>query len=521
LAACSIIVTAGRAAAADLGNWGGFDIHWDTTVRGSLGVRTEPANPQLLAPINADDGDRAFRPGPNSERLDVVSELTVERGSLGFDVSGQGWYDAAYNMDSANNSPATFNPLTSSNRGFPGDVRTLMGRDVELLNAYVHDTVQVGGFPLTISVGRQTLLWGESLLFPENGIAAAQAPVDEIKELSAPAAEAREVFLPVTQVVLRAGLGGGYSLEAYDQLEWRRNRLPGVASFLSTSDILDVGGQRFLAADGLPTMFRAADDVPHGIGQFGIALRYSGGMADWGIYALQADARSPTVIFDPGAGTYHLAFPQGIQIYGVSGSTYLGDANVAGEISVHRNTPLDVTPGLGAGGSLGSGYAGGIVYSQYPWQVTNPAWSQWNTSTIRGTTVNAQISAQAQLAPNRFADGATLQVELAGNQLVSYATPPGRTRFALAVRAVLTPQYFQVVPGLDLSAPVGFGLGLVGRSSVDSSQNAGAGFVSVGLNATYHVVWEAALSFTHFVGSPRIQPLADRDFATISLTRTF
>ena len=521
LAACAIIVTVGRAAAADLGNWGGFDIHWDTTVRGSLGFRTEAANPELLAPINADDGDRAFRPGPNSERVDIISELTVERGSLGFDISGQGWYDFAYNTDSANNSPATFNPVTSSYRGFPGDVRTLMGRDVELLNAYVHYTVQVGGTPVTVSIGRQTLLWGESLLFPENGIAAAQAPVDEIKELSEPSAEAREVFLPVTQVVLRVGLGGGYSLEAYDQLEWRRDRIPGVASFFSTSDILDVGGQRFLAANGLPTMFRSADDVPHGIGQFGIALRHSAGMVDWGIYALRADARSPTVIFEPEVGTYHLAFPQGIQIYGVSGSTYLGNANVAGEISVHRNTPLDVTPGLDAASSLGSGYVGGFVYSEYPWQVANPAQSHGNTSTIRGTTVNAQISMQTQLAPNRFADGTSLQAELASNQLVSYATPPDRTRFALAVRAVITPQYFQVVPGLDLSVPVGFGLGLVGRSSVDASQNAGAGFVSIGLNATYHVVWEASVSFTHFIGSPRIQPLADRDFVTISLTRTF
>ena len=521
LAALAIIMTGVRATAADLGNWDGFDVRLDTTVRGSLGFRTEPANQQLLAPINADDGDRAFRPGPNSERLDVFSELTVERGSLGFDISGQGWYDLAYNKDSANNSPATFNPLTSSNRGFPGDVRTLMGRDVELLNAYVHNTVQVGGIPVTISVGRQTLLWGESLLFPENGIAAAQAPVDEIKELGEPSAEAREVFLPVTQVVLRAALGGGYSLEAYNQLEWRRDRLPGVASFFSTTDILDVGGQRFLAADGLPTMLRASDDVPHGIGQIGVALRHSGGLVDWGIYALQADARSPTVIFYPAAGTYHLEFPQGIQIYGVSGSTYLGDANVAGEISVHRKTPLDVTSGLGAGSSLGSGYPGGNVYSAYSLQVANPAWLQSNTSTLRGTTINAQISLQQQFGPSRFVDDASLQVELAGNQLVSYATPPDRTRFALAVRAVLTPQYFQVLPGLDLSVPVSFGLGLVGRSSVDDSQNAGAGFVSVGLNATYHVVWEAGVSFTHFIGGPRIQPLADRDFATISLTRTF
>lgn len=523
LTLCAVAAAPWPAAAEDLGNWGGFDIQWDTTLRLSLGARTEPADPQLLAKVNADDGDRAFRPGLNSERVDVVTELSGERGSLGFDVSGQGWYDLAYNMDSANNSPATFNPVTSSNRGFPGDVRTLMGRDAELLNAYVHDTVQAGDVPLTVSIGRQTLLWGESLLFPENGIAAAQAPVDEIKQLSAPLAEARELFLPVTQIVARADLGGGFSLEGYDQFEWRRDRLPGVGSFFSTSDILDAGGQRFLAADGLPTMYRTADDVPHGIGQFGIALRHSQGAADWGLYALLADARSPTVIFDPENRAYHLAFPTGIQVYGASLSTYLGDANVAGEISVHHNTPLDFTTGLGAASSLGSGYAGGIVSDGYPytWQARDASALPQSLSATTGTTVNAQVSVQAQFAPNRFADGATLQAELASNQLVSYAVPPGRTRFALGLRAIYTPQYFQVLPGLDLTVPVGFGLGLVGRSSFDASQNAGAGFVTLGLNATFHVVWVGAITYTHFIGGVGSQPLADRDFAVVSLSRTF
>jgi hypothetical protein len=519
VAAYAIIATASRpAVGAELGDWGGFNLRWDTTVRFSLGLRTEPAASPLLVKINADDGDRAFRPGPMSERIDIITNLTGERGDFGFDISAQGWYDAAYNTNSANNSPATFNPLSSGNRSFPADVRTLMGRDVELLNAYVRDTVRVGGIPVTISVGRQTLLWGESLLFPENGIAAAQAPVDMIKELAAPLAEAREVFLPVTQVVLRAGLGGGFSLEAYDQLEWRRDRVPGVGSFFSTSDILDAGGQRFLAADGLPTMNRGADNVPHGIGQFGVALRHSGDAADWGIFALQADARSPTVILDPANRTYHLEFPRGIQVYGASVSSYVGDANVAGEVSVHHNTPLDAAAGLGSGSSLGSGYDGGSVF---PGPLSRSARPDASAPALRGTTVNAQISVQAQLPPNRFAYGASLQMELAGNQLVSYATPPGRTRFAAGVRAILTPLFFHVLPGLDLSAPVGFGLGLAGRSSVDATQNAGAGFVSLGLNATFHVVWQGALSYTHFIGGAGSQPLADRDFLIVSVTRTF
>ncbi len=503
LALGTLVAAPAPALAEALGTWAGFDVRWDTTVRVSLGLRTESADPQLLSKINADDGDRAFRPGFNSERLDVITELTGERGGLGFDISGQGWYDAAYNTDSANNSPATFNPVTSSNRGFPDDVRDLMGRKAELLNAYVHDTLHVGAVPVTVSVGRQTLLWGESLLFPENGIAAAQAPVDGIKELAAPLAAAREVFLPVTQLVLRAALGGGFSLEAYDQLEWRRDRVPGVGSFLSTSDILDVGGQRFLAADGLPTMFRGSDDVPHGIGQFGVALRHTGGVADWGVYALRADARSPTVVFEPEYGSYYLAFPRGIEVYGASISTYAGDANVAGEISLHRHVPLAVAGGLGAGSSLGSGYEGGLVQDADVWA---PAASTGETPVLRGTSVNAQVSLQTEFAPDRLADGATLQMEVAGNQLVQAATPAGRTRFALGIRAVFAPQFFQVLPGLDLSAPMGVGLGLVGRSPVDASQNAGAGFVSFGVNGTYHAIWDIALSFTHFIGGPSAQP---------------
>jgi hypothetical protein len=95
------------AQAADLGQADGFDIRWDTTVRETLGFRTEDANPSLLANINGDDGDRAFRAGLLSARLDVFSEVTGERGDLGFDVSAQGWYDPIYYQRTADTSPQT------------------------------------------------------------------------------------------------------------------------------------------------------------------------------------------------------------------------------------------------------------------------------------------------------------------------------------------------------------------------------------------------------------------------------
>jgi hypothetical protein len=127
----------------------------------------------------------------------------------------------------------------------------------------------------------------------------------------------------------------------------------------------------------------------------------------------------------------------------------------------------------------------------------------------------------AQLPPNALANSMILQGELAGNDVVSSFVPAGRTGFALAARAVMTLDYFHVRPGLDLAVPLGFGLGLWGRSSVDASQNAGTGFVSVGLTLTYHVVWQGGLSVTHFVGGAGLQPLADRDFVTVAVTRSF
>ena len=83
------------------------------------------------------------------------------------------------------------------------------------------------------------------------------------------------------------------------------------------------------------------------------------------------------------------------------------------------------------------------------------------------------------------------------------------------------PQYFAVLPGLDVTVPVGIGMGITGNSSITPSQNAGAGDVEIGLRTTYRAVWEVGLQFTHFIGATKRQPFADRDFVSFSIKRTF
>ena len=496
-----------QARGASLGTIDGFDVRLDTTLRLSSAVRVEPRNPSLLGDINADDGDRAFAPGPISERVDVASQLDITRGDLGAELSMDGWYDGAYDQTDANRSPATFNPVSVPSDRFPAETQRLLGRTIELDNAYVHDTLEVAGVPVSLRIGRQTLLWGESLFFPQDGIAAGQAPVDLIKSASQPLVEANELYLPVTQAVVRVTLPWNLSLETFDQFEWRRDRIPGVGSYFSTSDILDAGGERVLTAGG-GSLSREPDQVPSGLGQFGVAMRRDTDVVDLGLYALRYDAKSPEPELGREPGSYRLVFPSGVDLVGASASTYLGDDTLSGEMSVRWHLPLasEFQPLAPTTAAKSSGaVAGGFA---------------------TGQALQALVSYERQLRPGALWDAAVLQAEVAATDLFKVESGsanrlPGTTPIAVAVQAVFTPTYYHVARNLVLTIPVGIELGLAGRSSVDPGRDAGTGNVTLGVAATYRTVWQMSLSFTHYIGGSALQPLADRDFVAASLQRTF
>ncbi len=431
-------------------------------------------------------------------------------------------------------------PVSVAYNEHPADVQRLLGGDAELLNAYVKDRFEIGDSAISVRLGRQTLLWGESLFFPNNGIAEGQAPVDVVKALSAPLAQARELFLPVAQVVVRVELGPRLALETYDQFEWRRDRLPGVTSYFSTADFLDVGGQRFFLPDG-QSLARSSDATARGVGQFGAALRRQGDTADYGFYILRYNSKSPQPILNDAAGNYRLVYPAGINVVGSSASTYVGDSNLAGEMSLRQHMPLVAALG-GSGGAatgLASGYAGAYAAARaatmlqdytgmpsiYPSTHPYPA-SPSAGGVPRGDTWHAQISLVSQFAPTRWWQAASLQAEIAANDLWRVTSghqfvQPGRTHLAGELEVVFTPSYYRVLPGLDIGLPMGITYVPLGRSSIDASENAGSGNVTLGVMATYHTVWQSEVSYTHFLGGPGAQKLADRDFVAMTVTRAF
>jgi len=501
--------------AADLYSTDGFDIRWDNTIRYSAALRIGPSNPKLLTDPNSDDGDRDFAPGLISNRLDLLSALDISRDDFGVHASVAAWYDTVYHARTANNSPATYNPISVPNTQFATAVRNLMGQDAEIDDAFAYGNFAIDEVPVSIRLGRQTVLWGESYFFDENSIAAAQAPVDYIKVLSAPQAYSENVFLPVDQLSLTVQPRPDIALAFYYQLGWRASRLPGVGSYFSYTDYLGAGDERILLAPDA-YLSHGTDRIPSAGRQYGASLHTTVDNWDIGLYALKYDSTYPVVELQSGngaqspsgsVGEFALAYPSGIALYGVSFSGYLGNNNIAGEIAARTDAPLPST----------------LPVSSY--SATQPP-AYYGNGYAEGDTLHAQVSTVTTLSPTRAWNSADLSVEVAANYILSVthdyvALDPYQDNFAMNLRALFEPHYFEVLPNLDVAVPLGFGYNVVGRSSANYAPNSGAGDFEAGVSATYLSVWKINLGLTLFLGSASSQPLADRDFVSFSLERTF
>jgi hypothetical protein len=518
------IVLACRASAAVLNDDGDVAIRWDNTLRYSTAFRLSGPSADLLGNINGDDGDRAFSPGLISNRVDLLSQLDIAADGFGADVSGAGWYDTVYNQRNADGSGATFNPATVPVGQFTAATRDLDGRHVELLNGFVYGETDIAGMPLSVRLGRHTLLWGESLFFADNGIAYGQAPIDDTRGQGQDGAYERNDFLPVAQISANLRVRDDMAIEAYDQLEWRPTRLPGVGSYFSVDDYLGAGGERYITGPG-QYFYRTADHAPPAAGQYGIALRYTRDDIDFGLYALRFNAKDPELYYRLNAaamsydgmtlarslgrvGSYYALYPTGIALYGASASASLGDSTFGAELSGRRNIPLPSLPII-----IGPGQAGDAVgRGLYP----------------IGDTLNADLSGTTILARSRFWDSATLMADLAANWRVTItrnhsALDPAAKPFAAAFEVSFTPTYFAVLPHFDVSPRLAVAYDFIGDLSADRyrSQNEGAGEVEFGMTGTFRAVWSGSIAVTHYLGKAANQPLADRDFVQISVQRTF
>ncbi|HJV24526.1 MAG TPA: DUF1302 domain-containing protein [Aromatoleum sp.] len=512
---------------------------WDNTIKYSAAWRTRSADSRVAdnslgVQANTNDGDLNFGRGLISNRVDLLSEFDLRyKRDFGFRVSGAAWYDDVYNRH--NDNPGALGGALVNSRSarydeFTDDTRDLHGRKAEFLDAFVWTNLHPGQMNLNVKAGRFTQLYGESLFFGSNGIAAAQTSLDLIKALSVPNSQFKEILRPVGQLSAQLQINDKVSVGAYYQVEWRKTRLPAAGSYFSFADFVDDGGETVILGPGA-AVFRGKDIEAKDSGQGGLQLKLKSGDTEYGIYAAQYHDKLPQFYLRPGVhvragsvGDYVQVFGENIRTVGGSFSTLVGETNVAGELSFRDNMPL-----VASGNTVilpGNTTADGDNNAAYP----------------VGRTMHLNLSAISVLAGNSLWEGASFIGEFAFNRRLKITDnanqlDPRATRDATAVQFIFQPEYFQVLPGLDVQVPIGVAYGLSGRSSVNGALFPAehGGNLSIGLKGEYQKTWQASLNYTHYIGSPgsviryntAVPELSydnfhgDRDFVSLSIQRTF
>jgi len=523
-----------RAQAYQFYSSGGLEMTLDTTLEYSNDFRLGQVSSTVsdkklnLNSYNSNDGDQNFQHGLTSNRFQISPVLKITDGSFGIHISGEAYIDTAYLQHDQNGSAASVNYFVSDNKDLPRGTVAVDGREAELLDAFAYDSVSFGadqGQTITVKVGRSTLLWGQSLFFTGNGIAAGQAPVDINTALTLANPQASQVFLPVGQAVFTYQPNQWLTLQGYYQFEWRPDQFPGTGSFFSSVDFIGPGAQRLIVGEtpfGPAYFSRAGDVKPGQNGQFGLSTQLQLGNYDIGFYGLRFDSKGPefylhTAALAPGAsgipiGSYQAVYNQDIQLYGASLSTTVGPVNVAGEVSgrIHQDLfsqPVIQTPAMNENSNPGYAY---------------------------GDTLNAQASA-IYLTPALplMPGGASVLGEIEANRVLSVTNKPalvgGRTPDAVGLDVQITPTYCDVLPNLDVNIPIGVQWFPYGRSEFDSTMNAGTGNLDIGITASFKTVWQAGITYKDYMGSTSPSPvtggskqaLADRQNLAFYIQRTF
>ena len=520
-------------------------LRWDNTLKYSAAVRLKSRSAELIdAPnaTNGDDGDRNFSRGLVSNRVDLLSEIDLTYKNFGARVSGAAWYDSVYNRSTDNDSPFTYNALSVPYTEFTETARKLHGRKAELLEAFVFANGAIGEMPVSARVGRHALVYGETLFYGMNGIAAAQQPIDVIKGQSVPNTPFKELIRPVGQVSGQIQLSSNLTFGGYYQYEWEENRLPASGSYFSSGDNIGPGRESLILGPPPAPRARYLGDVDaKDSGQGGIQLKWSpaGSDVDLGFYAARYHSKSMDIVMSlaqtptgPAPAGFRYLYHEGIRTYGVSASRTFGQFNIAAEASVRHNSPLS---------HAGSTDLYGIVPAAFGGPKA-PSDNRDNTVYPVGRTAHLNISTLASLSPNIISPESTLLGELAWNRVTSITShadhlDPNATRDAWGMRVVYTPTYRQFRPGLDLDVPLGIGYTPKGTSGVFGSVFGPdkGGDISIGIAARYEDTWHFSLNLTHYYGAaaPTAVPLGsgavytykqalkDRDFAAVSLRRTF
>ncbi len=254
---------------------------------------------------NFDDGNLNYDKGDLiSNTTKLTSELALELDNFGLFVRGSAFYDFE-NQDGER----ARTPLRD-------EAKDLVGKDIDLLDAYAWWNFEMGDTYGQLRVGEQVLSWGEST-FIQNGINVIN-PFD-VSKLRVPGAELKEGLVPVGLVSASISPTENLTFEAFYQYDWEEVVIDPPGSYWSTNDFAGEGGNKVMLGFGdVPDMGNAAPiDTLLGVprapniyadedGQYGIAMRvYAPGLNDteFGFYFMNYHSRLPVISSQTGTSS--------------------------------------------------------------------------------------------------------------------------------------------------------------------------------------------------------------------------
>ena len=524
-------------------------VRWDNTIRANYAVRVEGRDPKIGNYPLADEGDYSFDKGDAvAERLDLLSELdVVYKKRYGFRVSGAGWYDGAYGSTSKSN-PAggvAFTPSYINHQYSDYTKRFYAGPSGEILDAFVFGGFDAGDVPVQAKLGRHTVYWGESLFLGGHlhSVSYGQNPLDLQKGFATPGTEAKELFRPLNQLSGQAQLSDTLSVAGQYMLEWESARYPEGGTYLGPVDFVFNGPNgQILGTPPLGFVTRGNPSEPkQRNGEFGLSARWSPVALDGTVgfyYRRFADKLPQTLLTRavPGSSQYDLVYADGIDLFGVSLAKNIAGISWGAEVSTRHNTPLN---------SQVLGLASGLP-------------NAGDTKGPRGDTWHALVNAAGVVPKTPLFDAAAWLAEvqwsnwthvISGGNLFNAvgftpcnatATAPAKdkwdgcaTKNYVGTSIGFTPTWYQVFPGVDLSAPVTYAVGLYGNAATVFGGNQGLGNYSIGIGADVQQKYRFDLKYIDFIGRYKDNGtvltsanglntyLKDRGFVSLTFKTTF
>ena len=329
----------------------------DTTISHGMTFRVANRDPELAGGANSNDGNLNYDRGLVSNASKFTTDLDIGIGGFGAFLRTTGFLDFENQ-----NGRRDRTPLSDA-------AKDRVGRDLEVLDAYVAAAFDAGDAAVDFRFGKHVLNWGESTFIP-NGINTIN-PFD-VSKLRRPGSELREALLPVGLVSLSVAPTDLLSVEGFWQFDWESTEIDPVGGYFSVTDYagpgaekavialpgLDVGDMGLTSENNPFTIFsntsvagafstvtaedpdfliarRNEDREPHDSGQWGIAVRYLAeelNNTEFGFYYMNHHSRLPVISAHTGtaadAGT-GLAIAGGI---GIAGPTAVREL-VAGAVA--------------------------------------------------------------------------------------------------------------------------------------------------------------------------------------------